>query len=347
MIKLKDFWEKESKAPLLQRNAGYFSCDSDITEKQLLNAEGWLDLALKPENISNKILQSSNNIELRNYVEFEIPLDRECEIILKEQTDDPAINRIFKLDAERTFSDDKNRQKMIQVLSTIYTEIQDYHQGLGFVVAFLMLQLSPQDTVKLALALHRYYLPGYFKTAPFNYVRDAKVFQKLLEEKYPELAAKISNAACTEAFCSKWFVGLNVHVLPFPALCKFFELLLIEGNIFLFKFALSIVKNCSQDIFEAKDASKILAILRLDNKLYDDKKGKIKQDNSVIKSSEYDGNFFIHLVEDAMDISVSEDDIEKFRKVVIEEMRIQEEKRKQIEALLDFDNDEIIFSDEE
>ncbi|KAK6589785.1 TBC domain containing [Cryptosporidium xiaoi] len=341
MIRSSEFWDKESKAPLLKRNANLFSNELKEAEEHIKRAESWLEIALSPSQEVRSINEGHN--EYKDVYDINlIPLNQGIEIKLLDKTNDPEMNRIFKLDAERTFTDEENRIKMIKVLSTIYQEIKDYHQGLGFVVAFLLLQLKPEDTVRLALSLNRYYLPGYFKTAPFNYVRDAKVFEKLLLKRYPEVAKKIEDSACAEAFCSKWFVGLNVHVLPFPALCKFFEILLLKGNIFLFQFGLSIVDVCRVDILNAKDTSEVLEILRLDEKKYHD-----LMEHKEYESDVKPGSFFIYLVENALNLEVTEDEINELRQTVVAEMKLQEEKRKQKEAELNFDDDEIVFSDEE
>ncbi|KAH7647385.1 TBC domain containing [Cryptosporidium bovis] len=341
MIRSSEFWDKESKAPLLKRNANLFSNELKEAEEHIKRAESWLEIALSPSQEIRSINEGHN--EYKDVYDINlIPLNQGIEIKLLDNTNDPEMNRIFKLDAERTFTDEENRMKMIKVLSTIYQEIKDYHQGLGFVVAFLLLQLKPEDTVRLALSLNRYYLPGYFKTAPFNYVRDAKVFERLLLKRYPEVAKKIEDSACAEAFCSKWFVGLNVHVLPFPALCKFFEILLSKGNIFLFQFGLSIVDVCRVDILNAKDTSEVLEILRLDEKKYHD-----LMEHKEYESDVKPGSFFIYIVENALNLEVTEDEINELRQTVVAEMKLQEEKRKQKEAELNFDDDEIVFSDEE
>ena len=44
-----------------------------------------------------------------------------------------------------------------------------------------------------------------------------------------------------EAYASKWFIGLCVHVLPFEALLAYVEAFLEEGFPFLFKFSLALV----------------------------------------------------------------------------------------------------------
>ena len=76
-----------------------------------------------------------------------------------------------------------------------------------------------QQAMLLQLTRAPKYTPGYWRAAPEPYVRDAMVYARLLQEREPEVA-KLLHAACIvpEAYASKWFIGLCVHVLPFQAL---------------------------------------------------------------------------------------------------------------------------------
>jgi len=105
------FWLTEKDAPLLNRNRGYITPDN--VKVVVERAKSWVDLVNAKGDLSD------------------LPLDSIC--------DDPATNRIFTLDAERTFRDSANRSTMTDTLCKIWSEVQDYHQGLGFIVAFLLL----------------------------------------------------------------------------------------------------------------------------------------------------------------------------------------------------------------
>lgn len=84
----------------------------------------------------------------------------------------------------------KARQdKHVENLKLIVSEVKDYHQGLGYVAAFLGLLLDSEEVVKVALYLHRStkYSAGYFMGAPQAFVADAKVMYKILEKQKPDL----------------------------------------------------------------------------------------------------------------------------------------------------------------
>jgi len=204
-----------------------------------------------------------------------------------------------------------------------------------------MLFLSKEETIRVAISLHRNYMPGYFKSAPTAYVRDAKVYHKILEKMMPEVSTHIENAAPPEAYCSKWFVGCNVHVLTFEAMADFLDALLEKNGDFLFQYAMGLVSNCKNDLLETKDVSRILAILRLDSSVYPDDTCAAGQDVS--------GTFFTKIVEDAINFNLADIDLEALRQEAMREMEEAAEKRKQREIELGFEDseEEIVFSDEE
>lgn len=163
-------------------------------------------------------------------------------------------------------------------------------------MSFLLLVLPPTDALRVCVGLHRHYLPGYFKAAPVAYVRDARVFQKMMDRRVPDVGEHLKELACAEAYASKWFVGLNVHVLTFEALFEFMEELLATGDAFLFQFALALVDNCKEELLAASNAADALAILRLDATRYSNKH-KAKDDGE-------EGSFFLKIVRDAKELKL-------------------------------------------
>ncbi|KAL8425792.1 hypothetical protein Efla_004144 [Eimeria flavescens] len=313
MIGSTAFWENEREAPLLNRNADFFRPES--ADELLQRAQKLLDL-----------------LDAKTAGEAIEPQQ------LRPDCDDPAAQRIFRLDAERTFKTEAFRQQL--VLSSLWPELGDYHQGLGFVASFLLLILPAADVLRLCVGLHRQYMPGYFKAAPVAYVRDARVFQKMMDRRMPEVGRHLSELACAEAYSSKWFVGLNVHVLTFEALFEFLEALLETGDAFLFKFALALVSNCKEDLLAASNAADLLEILRLDAVRYNNK--------HKAEDDEREGSFFLQIVRDARNINLDDLDLEALREEAMEDLRLEEERRKQRDKELGLDSDDsIVFSDEE
>lgn len=313
MIRSASFWKDEAEAPLLNRNAGFVR--PEAVDDLVRRAEQWIDLC-----------------KVKGDIEFPV---------WKTSCADEASQRIFKLDAERTFKNTKHRQTLIETLATIYQETQDYHQGMGFIVAFLLLFLEKEAVARLVLGLHRHYVPGYFKAAPMAYVRDAKAFERILEKLHPTLHKHVTTLVPAEAYCSKWFVGFNIHVLPFPAVADFLEAFLSQGPDFHFQYAVSLVSQTQQDILATRDVAKVLAYLRLDSAEYPD--DKTAADDAT------PGSFFAKIVENARTVDLSDVDIEALRTDILTEMAERDAKRKQREAELELEEeeDEIVFSDEE
>eukprot|EP00916_Digyalum_oweni_P023915 GHVL01039600.1.p1 GENE.GHVL01039600.1~~GHVL01039600.1.p1 ORF type:complete len:312 (+),score=65.36 GHVL01039600.1:19-954(+) len=310
MIKDDSFWSEEATAPLLNRNAGFITKES--APELLIRASAWVDLAT----------------------------DDNEEIKMVEDCADEAVARIFEKDAERTFTDPSRRSDFIQSLQTVYDEIKDYHQGEGYVISFLSLFLRKEDVVRIALSLHRKdkYIPGYWKSAPTAFVRDARVYEKIIKKLCPKVAAHITaRGIVPEAYASKWFVGLCVHVMPFTALCDFFEAFLSQGDMFLFKFALSLVRTNEEKILATKDVSLVLAILRLDVSQFPD---NLETDDGE--------NFFKKLIEDAINIDIECIDIDTLRSEAVSDLADEARKREEREKEMDdISDDEIVFSDEE
>ncbi|CAD2086320.1 GTPase-activating protein, putative [Plasmodium vinckei brucechwatti] len=311
MIISKKFWDDEKDAPILKRNSNFISKD---------NYEDACKRAGQFYNIMLKYIKDDINVETKN----------EC--------NDKEILRIIRLDAERTFTNEENRTLLIEVLKSIYPIVNDYHQGMSFVSSFLLLFLKPKEVTKIVIGLHKHYLQGYFKAMPKAYVRDSRVFLSILNKFHSNLYEHIQNLITPEAFVSKWFIGLNVHVLTFESLMLFFEELLKEGEIFLFKYSISLCRSLEKEIMKTKDVSKLLALLRLD--------ASIIPNDYKQSGSDKAGEFFINIIKNASKIDMADIDLDKLRDEASEQMRIEEERRKKFEMERSLSDEEIIFSDE-
>ena len=311
LIAAADFFKREGGAPLLRRNAGFLTPDG-LPDGWRARLDGWPALAgatSPPEQV-----------------------DEGC--------DDEAALRIFLRDAERTFKDEGHRVQMIELLKRVWPENRDYHQGLGYVSSLLMLFFDTETIVRMLLRLTRdeRYTPGYWKAAPEAYVRDAMVYSRLVEERYPKIAAHLQSACIVpEAYASKWFVGLCVHVLPFDALLRFFESYLADGFVFLFKFSLALVNAIGPKLLAQKttDVNIILELLRLDVCQFpDDTEG---------------GAFFLRLIADAQAVELDTAHVVALRAEEGEKLRLKMQRTREREAQLaaEASDDEIVFSDEE
>ena len=203
-----------------------------------------------------------------------------------------------------------------------------------------MLFFDDETTVGILLSLARMerYTPGYWRAAPHAYVRDARVYARLVEERLPRVSARLQDACLVpEAYASKWFIGLCVHVLPFEALISYVEAFLEQGYVFLFKFSVAVVDAISHRLLAPgpADPGAFLEHLRLDRELYPD-------DHS-------EGTFFNDLVATARDhVDIECSHIDALRE---EEWALLEERMRRVQEIeasmrAEFSDDEIVFSDE-
>lgn len=98
MIGSPDFWEKEKDAPLLNRNDDFFRPES--ADELLKRAQKLLEL-----------------LDERNGQSCVEPQE------LRPDCDDPAAQRIFSLDAERTFRSPESRKKLVEASSSIRLQL--------------------------------------------------------------------------------------------------------------------------------------------------------------------------------------------------------------------------------
>jgi len=179
------------------------------------------------------------------------------------------------------------------------------------------------------------YVPGYWKAFPEAYKRDSSVYERLLEARLPEVAAKLQRSGVVaEAYVSKWFVGNCVHVLPFRALFDFYEAFLERGYVFLFQFALSLCDTLAEQLLAADDTdvAGLFALLRLDRSVYPD--------------NTEGGDFFVGIVARAADIEVDPAEVLRLRTDEMDKLQLKLVSDRLRMAELAADEEEIVFSDD-
>ncbi|UKK02426.2 hypothetical protein MACK_002519 [Theileria orientalis] len=247
------------------------------------------------------------------------------------RTEIVEMRRIFRLDAERTYLEQAHRDIFFENLCHVYDKLGDYHQGEGFVIALLSIYMKDSEIAEVMDFLNTYVLKGYFSSKPKSYVRDAKVLMKLLNEVNPKLYEKLDSLIVPEAFVSKWFIGLFIHVFDFETVLDCIDHLVVRGQVFLFKLGLSFICHFEAELLATNDVSYALQLLRLDEAVLPKDEAERSQLYRAIL-----GGCSKHVV----DI----DKVERLRREVEEEMAREEERRKKFEY---DDDDEIVFSDED
>lgn len=262
-------------------------------------------------------------------------------------TDDAQ--RIFTRDAERTVESPQRRLEYTQALSLVYQRVRDYHQGQGFICAFLSMFLSREDVARVVWYLHdstRHH-SGYYKGAPQTFVADAMVMNELAKIYVPNVVAHLEKMGFvkdnTHMFCVKWFVGLGLHMMPFSVLFSFMELFLFHGHDFLFRFSMVYLQNLEAEILKRTTMTAVNALLRNEN--VDDH----KKPHPVIAAFP-EAEFFNHVIEKALQFNLdSSVDYKALReREHTAYAALMEARAQRMQQMKDDDSgDEIVFSDED
>jgi len=91
-----------------------------------------------------------------------------------------------------------------------------------------------------------------------------------------------------EAYCQKWFMALNIHLLSYDLLIAFFENFFQHGFEYLFQFGLALAEKLEGDILEAKTHAEVFALLRLDEEVAGEKVGHVVCEGIVKRAGEID-----------------------------------------------------------
>eukprot|EP00128_Syssomonas_multiformis_P000518 Colp12_sorted_trinity150504_noHs@1821 len=234
MIRVPNFWELELEAPLLVRELGHLQQNSEGVSKQV---EQWptlakvtnADMAEVDRLIEKWTSQGPTNLTADTY-------------------------RIIREDAKRTFAHTSHHEILVRVLEICAGALGDYGQPMSYMSGLLLLTLDERNTIALILKLCREerYIPGYWRHEATAAATDAVAFGHLIEERFPEIHEILKKGFVpAQAFCPKWFAGLNTQMLPFESLYPFLEEFLKTGYTHLYKTALSIVDHLKDRLIEA------------------------------------------------------------------------------------------------
>ncbi|KAF4715618.1 Rab GTPase-activating protein 1 [Perkinsus olseni] len=339
MIRTENFFEDEKSSPLMARNLHNYLSEKNA-EEVIARVKGWADYL--PESSACEAGKFCDEPELVRI--FERDAERTYVTPDRTSSTDPAVQEKHNACKKRI---EERQRRHIDTLRMAAVETQDYHQGMGYIAAFLGLFLSPEEAAGVVLALHRSekHSAGYFKGAPQAFLADCRVFGELMQKRMPQLHAHLSSkGVLPEMYCSKWFIGLGLHVLPFEALLDFYELYFehgVEG--YLFKFALMYMQTFENILMECKDTHSVMTILRAEDPACDWKLPK------QLAELEEKHKVFEEIVNDALSIDLAEFDLPKMRAERRAQVAGEVERAKQREQELKdmYGDDEIVFSDEE
>jgi len=314
MIKDRDFWlSEDSKSILLKKNNGFIT--SENSDEKCEIAQKWL----------NKLYNKKNFNEKEDFK-------------LIKTLDEEEYYRIFKLDADRTYITQERREKHIQILCTSFQFVKDYHQGLGFIAAWLGLYFEPIHVIDIIKELNTNHMNGYFKAMSVALFRDAKAVEYCLLNNLPLLSQHFTDQGIVAAtYASKWFAGLCLHVLNYKSLFRFYELFFEHKFIYLFNFTFNLLKYHHDKIISTTDTAHILAILRHEESAL----RKAYGDDVDIDDMES------NIIEGSLSFVISDGDIKAYREDAQRALDEEAAKRFLNKDEGSDDSSEIMFSDED
>ncbi|CAD7929967.1 unnamed protein product [Amoebophrya sp. A25] len=260
-----------------------------------------------------------------------------------------AFERIFRRDADRTVLLEHRRLRFIETCRLVFHDVRDYHQGGGFITAFLSFFLPDEEVVKIMWHLNREEMKGYFKGAAQGFVADSRVFHVLMQQFVPDITAHMEkhkmNAENMQMWCIKFFTGLGVHFMPFSCLFTYMEACLTHGSVFFFKFGIAWLQFLETHLMLCKSTSELQTLLRNDHPT-----DHCKSHPALFKNAAEESAIFEEIIAKAHQVDLNKfGDFDALRKQVATEFEeIMEARRQRMQELAaEVDNCDDDFSDEE
>lgn len=177
------------------------------------------------------------------------------------------------LDIPRTFPTHRKLQKgaagcddMRDVLVAYanHNTTLGYCQGMSYVAGMLLVTFeSVEDAFWTFLALMDQHLSGLFDSRVSGMVKDGKIFDRLLAERMPALAAHLErNSIASLLYITPWFMTLFTHMdAPWTTVLRIWDIFALEGKPALFRFALAMLHLNERELLAAVGVEKLLPLL--------------------------------------------------------------------------------------
>lgn len=178
-------------------------------------------------------------------------------------------NQIDK-DLHRTFPghlamDEKGRAalKNILVAYSQYNPFVGYCQGMNFIAGVLLLFMDEEDVFWCLSAIVEDQLPGYFSVAMVAPQVDQLVFNHLVCQHFPKLAALFQSQGLDVTSVSmQWFLCIFVNSLPLESTLRVWDMLFFDRSpVVLFRCALALLELYAEALQATEDAMECLELL--------------------------------------------------------------------------------------
>ncbi|RNA19212.1 Small G signaling modulator 3 [Brachionus plicatilis] len=153
-------------------------------------------------------------------------------------------------------------RRVLQTIAWLYPNI-GYCQGMGTIVASLLLFLEEEDSFWLMCSILEDLLPAsYYSHSLIGVQADMKVLRQLIATYLPELDLQFKTHDIElSLICINWYLTLFSNVFDMKILLRIWDLFFYEGSTALFQITLAMFKANEAKILSSESSSQIFSIL--------------------------------------------------------------------------------------
>jgi hypothetical protein len=162
-------------------------------------------------------------------------------------------------------------RRVLQSLAFLYPNI-GYCQGMGTIVASLLLFVEEEDAFWLMCAIIEDILPAsYYSHTLIGVQADMKVLRQLVSIYLPEIENQFKTHEIELSLvCINWFLTIFSNVFETKILLRIWDLFFYDGSSAMFQVTLAMLKINEKKFIEAENSSHIFSILsNIPNKITD------------------------------------------------------------------------------
>ena len=153
-------------------------------------------------------------------------------------------------------------RRVLRAVSLTHPDV-GYCQGMGMIVATLLLTCREEDTYWMMSSIIEDLLPpSYYSSHLWGARTDQQVLQSLMQSHLPQLAAVLDSHHIELGLVTlQWFITLFSSCLQVKILIRLWDLLFYQGTTILFRISLAMLKRVEKQITEASNSAEIFNIL--------------------------------------------------------------------------------------
>lgn len=177
--------------------------------------------------------------------------------------------RIILVDADRVFTHDNNKKKLIKILTKINQHFGKYHQSMSWVAGVLSLVIEKEeDIINILVLLNTKSMVLLWSSCPIVSSTYGHLVQKILLPRYiPKLGNYLNNdiKLYPETYFQKWICTMGIKLLNFITSIKFIFNYSMGGLQFISHFCLNIFKQIEEEMYNTENIYDVLNLKNIDD----------------------------------------------------------------------------------